>query len=208
MRLACDEAKDLLDYWLPRFGFGHYRVHTKVLPASARGKLWARCHWNHDEEFVNFQFVPDGVLKRPQMEALVLHELSHGLCRLAEDSDGEERVCNRIARLALGGRQTQLPNEWMFASDDKWWDTLSSALRIDPTAAPMLRALIDELPEMEREVVNRRFYERQPWREMCRELGLFYGDQEPDIQKAKRILRRGLAKLGVELEDEGLVSGD
>jgi hypothetical protein len=199
------DAKKLLNKWLPKFGFAHYSRYVELVPEDQKGKTWAMVKWDHDEEFVVFYFVPDGVLPKEQLEVVVLHELAHGLISLANESaPDEERVCNRIARILAP--QVMTTNEWMQHTEPPsggWYP-----MRVDPAAAPLVRILVDEaLSDLERQVVNRFYYERLGVTEIALELGITYGHNIPDVHKVKRILRRAERTIGDMLEEKGLVDG-
>lgn len=183
---TANEARALVEQWLPKFGFGHYTFKLSPLPKAADGKTWGRCVWLHDEETARFQFVPDGVLSKAQLETVVLHELAHGLLELAGTSEhAEEVVCNRIVRLLRPS--TAQANEHLLNHAD-WND------KTVPVDA--LRALVDRLPEGEREAINMRFYERLSYGEIAEELDL------PYRQDAVRLLRRALRQLSEMLAEE------
>lgn len=118
--------------WAPKFGFGHYHATIVVLDKEDKGKVWGKSTFNHEEEWVVMEVVPDGILPRAQVEALMLHELSHGIISLACSSDAaEEMVCNRISRLANEKHNLHL-NQWNQWDGNKVW----SAAERKPKAPP------------------------------------------------------------------------
>ena len=199
-KLTTADAEAALDKWMSLFGFAHFKRKVEPLPLDMKGKLWARCHWTYEEEYVEFQFVPDGVLERPQVEGLVLHELAHGLLDYAKEGHHpQEVVCNRIARLLLPAN-VQLPNEKAVA--EKPWDATPS--ESDEVDRAILRALVDGLPEDEREVVNRRFWEHQSLSQIAGALGMkFPQDVVRVSNRATARLRRQLAAWDAIQDEEG-----
>ena len=193
-KLTVKDASLLLEQWMPRFGFGHYKIRVDVIGEAGRGKFWARCSWNHEEEVARFEFVPDGVLELPQLESTVVHELAHGLVSLLDiGGEVEETVCNRIVRLVMG-KKHKLVNEHMLHAAE--WDY---NLSVDPALGELLPVLIDALPDDEREAINRSYYERLSLREIAQDLGLKHPeDVRRLLRRAQRRLRGWLEKLDEE----------
>jgi DNA-directed RNA polymerase specialized sigma24 family protein len=129
------------------------------------------------------------------MEGLVLHELAHGLLSLGETGSlGTETVCNRIAKLVLGD-DVRLPNDWKSARD---WNVpdLFDAMAVDLALAPIVRILIDELEDADRDILNRYYYEQQTYGEIADALGLKYRETAKRRvaiahQRLKRLLEAG-----------------
>lgn len=97
------DAQDFVEKWVGLFGFAHYRWRVLPLRSKHRGRVWATVGWDHLEEWLEIQIVPDGVLPSAQVEHVVMHELAHVLIALAGQSDSaEESVVTRLVRLAGG----------------------------------------------------------------------------------------------------------
>ena len=96
-------AEKYLEKWAHTFGFAHYRRKVHPIRVEDAGGFWARCFFDHDEEWLEIEIVPDGVVPEAQTEHLILHELCHGLFEYAAGSDShEEAACNRLARFCSG----------------------------------------------------------------------------------------------------------
>lgn len=116
-----DDAKEFVTKWVHSFGFGHYQWRVLVMRQENAGEYWARAFFDHDEEWFELEFVPDGVLPKEQVEFLVLHEFAHGLFDYASAEDSmQEAACNRLARLLSG--QANGANYTMYANG--YWRTL------------------------------------------------------------------------------------
>jgi len=194
-KFSMEQARRYLDKWLPRMGFAHWAVDLRVLPESARNEVWGRSLWLHEEESASVQVVPDDVLPDEQMEVLILHELAHGLVRTLRTygfgGPAEEMVVNRIVRLALDGKPVTMLNMHSLLtddSDDGW-------LALERIQVDRLRELIDRLPEREREVINRWYYEKQSLSRIARDLEL------GDATGARRVLGQAHRKLGELMEE-------
>lgn len=161
-------ATRFLKKWVVLFGFGHYNITLAPLPDEAKGEVWGRSTYNHEEEWCIIEVVPDGVLPPAQVEALVLHELTHGLLELAQGSDTAcESVCNRIARLALAKPDVKLCNEWNVTGQHGVWGTYSRF----PFSEDWMKLLVEGLPLREKTVVNSLFYEARSLRATADAMG-------------------------------------
>lgn len=171
----------LVRKWAGPMGFGSYNIEVSPLPDDQKGKVWGRSYWNAEEEWAHIELLPDSVLPPAQLEALVIHELAHGLVHVASKSDvGVEMVCNRIARLVCP--EVELCNEWYGKSGDQCeWEE-------DPMNTAWMRLLVDALPEEEKLVINSLYYERRTLNAVAAELGV-------SSRTIGRIKRRALAKL-------------
>lgn len=166
-RKTTKHAERFLKKWVNPFGFGHYSIKLTVLPTEAKGEVWGRSTFNHEEEWAHIEVVPDGILPVAQVETLVLHELSHGLIELAGANDlGCEMVCNRISRLALTGRTVKHCNEWNVATGfSNSWNTAS-------LTEPWMKLLVEGLPPDQRTVVNALYYEGSSIRATAASMGV------------------------------------
>lgn len=194
MKKTCKEAKALTEKWAPAFGLGHYAHEVRVLPESARGKMWGRSYYNHEEEWFEFEVVPDGALPSAQVEALVLHELAHGLLNLASKSDhAVEAVCNRIVKLASRQKNVVHCNQHENMGPQGWptEDAGVEELRFEPKL--WMAPLVDALPEKEARVLNALYYERASLRVTAKRLGV-------DHRTVGRWRDKGLARLRETLE--------
>lgn len=171
-----DDVRLLVEKWAPKFGFGGYRFSIGELPKSAKD-YWGKSVWLHDDDHFEIR-VNLGRLPRSQMEALVIHELTHGLVTYAARGQGnEESVCNRIPRLLLGD-EVQTPNVWALdRTPPSQWGGDDLTLDLDgATVDPLVRAamplLVDGLPPREQDLVNAVYWEGVSLMEVARRLGI------------------------------------
>jgi len=165
------------DKWATAFGLGHYSREVRCLPADQKGKVWGRSHYNHQEEWFEVEVVPDGALPTEQVEALVLHELAHGLLSFANEGDSAvEAVCNRISKLASRQRKPLVHcNQYAGMGPDGWEEARLNSLRSNELhfdADPWLSTLVDSLPKKESSVVSALYYEKASLREVARRHGV------------------------------------
>lgn len=180
--MAMSHAERRIRYWLRRAGFGHY--HLSIVAAS-RDELegaWALVEWDLDEEAVEFALPPEGTLPDDLMELVIIHEVAHGICALAQAQPGgtlEEVACNRILRLVKP--RAVLPNEWnrRMGSDNVARLGVSREVGL---AIDTLPFLTDE----DRFILNARLYERRTFDDIARELEWWSPGGRPDHKKVKR----------------------
>lgn len=174
--VSLDELKELIDKWAPRFGFASYRYKVGVLPKQA-ADCWGKSVWLHDDDFFEIRVHPNRLQSR-QLEALVIHELAHGLVSLAANGR-EEAVCNRLAKLLLG-EDVQTPNIWALGRCTKarWAGTgfidldAVSDSTVDPFVLAALPLIVDDLPPREQQLVNAVYWEGVSLMEVARRLGI------------------------------------
>lgn len=177
-----NNATRFLKKWAGPFGFGHYNITLSCLPAEAKGEVWGRSVFNHEEEWATIEVVPDGILPVAQVETLMLHELAHGLLDLSNTSEATcETVCNRIARLALAKPNVVHCNQWNQRDGDRVWNT---ALLTEP----WMKLLVEGLPLRQRTVVNSLFYECQSMRHTAAAMGV-------SVRTVGRLRERALVSL-------------
>lgn len=107
MRVPVDErAVPLLERYmrvlLPEF---HFEVRgLKRRPAK---RIWARGNWLMSEEHVTFEWGHTQELSGHDLEAVVAHEVAHGLYHKARScamgSLTDEQLCDRLARMLVPG---------------------------------------------------------------------------------------------------------
>lgn len=96
-------AQRYLEKWVHTFGFGNFARTVIPMTKETAGAYWARAFVDLDEEWLEIEIVPDGVLPEEQVEFLICHELMHGLIDYADSGEGPlESACNRIARVLTG----------------------------------------------------------------------------------------------------------
>lgn len=191
------DARELTEKWAPKFGFGGYRWKIATLSKTTKGR-WGQSVWLHDDDFFEIR-VQENVLPLRQMEALVIHELTHGLLTLAQTGQ-EERVCNRLPRLLMGDT-AQTANIWALARvDSSGWGE-DEGLFIEPTdseVSPYVTAalplIVDDLTPREAAVINAVYWEGASLMEAARRLGI-------SRRQAGRLHKSALAHL------RGLVDG-
>lgn len=181
-KVTIQNATRFLKKWAGSFGFGHYNITLSCLPPEAKGEVWGRSVFNHEEEWATIEVVPDGVLPVAQVETLMLHELAHGLLEFSNASDATcETVCNRIARLALAKPNVVHCNQWNQQDGDRVWNAASMS-------EPWMKLLVDGLPPNQRTVVNALFYERQSMRHTAAAMGV-------SVRTVGRLRNRALMAL-------------
>lgn len=155
-------GKELVDRWATRFGFGHYSRRVRKMAKTKREHYFALVYFDHEEEFFEVELVPDGTLPIRQLEYVVVHEMTHGLVGYAQQHVGaEEVICNRVARAFT---RSKGPNELHYAS--------SPSSPKKGSDVPRMTAMVDALPDTERNVVSRLFYGGASMGDVAKELGI------------------------------------
>lgn len=132
------------------------------------------------EEWGLVELPDDDSLPSETLELLVLHELAHGMLKMAggdKKSWVTEATCNRIARLARGDFITPLGNEHTAAVQGAEYYEIERKDRAElPTRLgalpPWLSLVIDGLPDIERQVVNLIYWEGLSLRAAAQVLGV------------------------------------
>lgn len=173
-KATLEDARELTAKWAPKFGFGSYRFRVDALPKGTKG-AWGKSVWLHDDDFFEIRVFPN-VLDMRQMEALVIHELTHGLILLAE-AGREEAVCNRMAKLLMG-EDVQTPNIWALRKTGaKQWSKDGFVFgevwsSVSPLVQAALPLIVDDLPPRELVLVNAVYWEGVSLMEVARRLGV------------------------------------
>lgn len=187
-------AKEVVDRYATRFGFGHYSFKVKLMPKSLQANYYALCYFDHEEEFFEVEVVPDGTLPARQLEYVVVHEMAHGLLSFAaQHSVAEEVICNRVARAIT---RTRGPNEKLHPGNKLGVIGQPAA----NGAFEPLRALVDTLPDREREVLSRIYFGRASLQEVGKELNL-------GKRQVARIRDRALARISEAIITRSTESG-
>lgn len=172
--MTIERGTALVHQWKSRFGFGHYRFSVQPLPAGTAA--WAQSFFEINEEWAVIELPPDDFFPPKTLEMLVLHELSHGLLRVAGTSEnGEEVACNRIARMAKSDWKSPLFNEHHAeVVGDAWFEdedsTKSSAGALD--RHKWLPLIADALPEKERLVIALMYWGELSYRQTASVMGV------------------------------------
>lgn len=162
----------------------HYRLTVQPMTSVQPGDAWALSYYDVDEEWGALWLPADEALPPETLELVVLHELAHGLVKIAASGDQpEEAVCNRIARLSLANWTTPGAEEHRAASMGESFYTLNdeverksgSRRKQYPHAGPRpgggverrpwLAIVSDALPVEQREVVTLLYWEGLSFRE-------------------------------------------
>lgn len=197
--MSIERGTALVRKWSPRFGLGNYRITVQPIAQKDSENSWAMSYFDTHEEWGLVELPNDDSLPPETLELLVLHELSHGLLKLA-GGDGErdtvEATCNRIARLARGDFQTPLMNEHAASVLGPMWfedNKRRAAEAIDRRA--WLPVVTDGLPEQEREVVTLLYYEGLSLRQAAEVLGVAHTTVEDRRDRALKRLHAYFAAL-------------
>lgn len=152
-------------------------------------EAWAHSYYDIEEMWGVIELPPDEFFPVDTLELLVLHELAHGLLKLAaEEGVLVEQSCNRVARLARGDFVTPLMNEQReSALGDGFYDVEGadrhSAKREHNLGTARgacaaidkrkwLAVVADALPKGERDVISALYYEGLSMRETATRLGV------------------------------------
>lgn len=171
--MSVNQATKYAKRWLRRAGFQNYRLTMREMTPKEARKHWAYCIWDIEEEHVLIAAVPDGTVPDEVMDLVMLHEVAHGLCRMAQAAPFttlEELACNRIVRLVRPRKP--LPNEWSArTASDAVPPELSGLSRQQWV---LVSAAVDTLPfsDREREIFACLFYDGLSLRAAAERVGV------------------------------------
>jgi hypothetical protein len=159
----------LVDKWMTRLGFSGFKATVRALHQASYGSCFALSNWNIEEEWVVMEFMPDGILPKDVQEAVVIHEVAHGLAAMAQAGDStEETMCWRVARAFK--QKAAAPNEWMEPHTEWWLDGTK------PKTAAARLSFKEALPLMlndeENELYRALYAEQLAPADLARELGV------------------------------------
>ena len=162
----------MLDHWMRKFDFSDYLWVLQPLPKKDRDGVYARCWWNHAEREVTFEFGATVGYTEPELEAIVVHEISHGLMQtVMKDGDmrgtlADEQACNLLARLLV----PECPRPMRPTTKPKWAEMgkhfSDDEREILEDALPHL---IVRLPAQQRAVLCALVYDGRSLRDVARE---------------------------------------
>lgn len=166
---------NMLDHWMRKFDFSDYLWVLQPLDKKACKTTYARCTWNHPEREVLFEFGPTVGYSEKSLEAIIVHEVGHGLTRTLMGSEpgsvADEQACNLLGRLLVPDAERPMPRLW-----GTWAVAICMAKVFDDSDREALEDamphLIVRMSQAHRDVLIAIFYDGKNLSDIGRELGV------------------------------------